>query len=404
MLDVEALRSEFPALSGSQIYLDGPAGTQVPSRVIAAIAETLTWSMSNIGGDFKSSRRSEATVTAARTAASDLLGGGPDEVVFGPNMTSLTFALSRALSEEWSPGDRILLSGLDHDANITPWARAAGLKGVEVDYARIGDDTSLDIDHLESLLTDRTQLVAVTACSNAFGSLVDAARISNAARRVGALSYVDAVHLAPHRFIDVAAVGCDFLVCSSYKFFGPHLGVLWGRRHHLERLPAFRVRSAPDSGPARWETGTAPFELLAGFTAAVDYLASIGWGGDRRGALEAAFREVGSYEDAMGNYFLGNLPQGVRVVGFQGMHGRVPTFALDVVGMSAPEVAKRLGEKEIAVWAGHHYAVEPMARLGFLDRGGLTRIGLTHLTTRDEIDAVLVALDSFKQNLGQSES
>jgi len=395
VLDVEALRSEFPALSGSQIYLDGPAGTQVPSRVIAAIAETLTRSMSNIGGDFKSSHRSEATVTAARAAASDLLGGRPEEVVFGPNMTSLTFALSRALSEEWSPGDRILLSSLDHDANITPWVRAAGLKGVEVDYARMADDTSLDVDHLESLLTDRTRLVAFTACSNAFGSLVDATRISAAARRVGALSYVDAVHLAPHRFIDVTAIGCDFLVCSSYKFFGPHLGLAWGRRHHLERLPAFKVRPAPDSSPARWETGTPPFELLAGFTAAVDYLASIGWGGDRRGALEAAFREVGGYEDEIGSYFLSNLPQRARVVGVHGMDGRVPTFALDVAGMSAPEVAKRLGEKKIAVWAGHYYAVEPMARLGFLDRGGLTRIGLMHLTTRDEIDSALAALASL---------
>lgn len=395
MLDVEALRSEFPALSGSQIYLDGPAGTQVPSRVIAAVTETLTRSMSNVGGEFTSSRRSEATVAAARTAASDLLGGTPEEAVFGPNMTSLTFALSRALSEDWRAGDQIILSGLDHDANVTPWVRVAAMKGADVDFARIDEDASLDIDHLEALITNRTRLVAVTACSNAFGTLVDVTRVAAAARRVGAVSYIDAVHLAPHRFIDVAAIGCDFLVCSSYKFFGPHLGLLWGKREHLERLPAFKVRPAPDVGPARWETGTPPFELLAGFTAAVDYLASIGWGGDRRGALESAFREIKSYEDEIGARFLGGFPDRMRVVGRPSMEGRVPTFAVEVEGMPAPEVTKRLGERKIAVWAGHYYAIEPMARLGFLDRGGLTRIGLLHLTTAAEVDTALEALESL---------
>jgi cysteine desulfurase family protein (TIGR01976 family) len=329
---------------------------------------------------------------AARIAASDFLGGQPDESVFGPNMTSLTFALSRALSEEWASGDHIVLSGLDHDANVTPWVRAAAAKGVEVDLARIGENATLDVDHLESLLTDRTKLVAVTACSNAFGSLVDVTRVAAAARRVGAKSYIDAVHLAPHRFIDVAAMGCDFLVCSSYKFFGPHLGILWGKREHLERLPAFKVRPAPDRGPGRWETGTHQFELLAGFTAAVDYLASMGWGGDRRGALEAAFREIADYEDKIGARFLRGLGDRAKVVGPQTMDGRVPTFAVEVEGMTAPEVAKRLGEKDIAVWAGHHYAVEPMARLGYLDRGGLARIGLLHLTTQTEVDAVLTVL------------
>lgn len=392
MLDVEALRSEFPALSGTQIFLDGPAGTQVPSRVIAAITETLTRSMSNVGGNFTASRRSEATVAAARAAASDLVGGTPEEVVFGQNMTSLTFSLSRALSEEWRSGDRIVLSGLDHDANVTPWVRVAATKGVEVDFARIDEEASLDLDHLESLITDRTRLVAVTACSNAFGSLVDVTRVAASARTVGAISYIDAVHLAPHRFIDVGAIGCDFLVCSSYKFFGPHLGLLWGKREHLERLPAFKVRPAPDRGPERWETGTPPFELLAGFTAAVDYLASIGWGGDRRGALEAAYREIKSHEDAVGDRFLRGLPNQVRVVGPQTMEGRVPTFAVDVEGLLAPEVAKRMGDRRIAVWSGHYYAVEPMARLGFLDRGGLTRVGLLHLTTEAEVDAALSGL------------
>ncbi len=346
MLDVEALRSEFPALTAAQIFVDGPAGTQVPGRVISAVSDALMRSMSNVGGDFASSRRSDTTVAAARTAASDLVGGRPDEVVFGPNMTSLTFAFSRSLAEEWKPGDRVVLSGLDHDANVTPWVRAAASVGAEVVFADVKDDATLDLDHMVSLIDERTRLVAVTACSNAFGSLVDVSRVTSAARQVGALTFVDAVHFAPHRFIDVNAIGCDFLVCSSYKFFGPHLGILWGRRHHLERLPAFKVRPAPDVGPARWETGTPPFELLAGFSAAVDYLASLGWGGDRRGALEAAFREIGAYEASLGRRFLDGLPDRVKVVGLTTSEGRVPTFSVDVNGLERGRSVQATGWPE----------------------------------------------------------
>ena len=392
MLDVEALRSEFPALSAAQVFVDGPAGTQVPSRVINAVSDALMRSMSNVGGDFASSRRSESTVAAARAAASDLVGGRPDEVVFGPNMTSLTFAFSRALAEEWKPGDRVVLSGLDHDANITPWVRAAASVGAETVFAGISDDATLDVDHMVSLIDERTRLVAVTACSNAFGSLVDVSRVTSAARQVGALTYVDAVHFAPHRFIDVNTIGCDFLVASSYKFFGPHLAVLWGKRPHLSRLPAFKVRPAPDVGPARWETGTPPFELLAGFSAAVDYLASLGWGGDRRGALEAAFREIAAYEASLARRFLDGLPDRVRVVGPTSPDSRVPTFSVEVDGLNAAEVSRQLGARRVAVWAGHYYAVEPMQRLGFLDRGGLTRVGFLHINTESEVDAVLTAL------------
>ena len=395
MLDVEALRSEFPALSSSQIFVDGPAGTQVPSRVINAVTDALMRSMSNVGGDFPSSRRSETTVAAARTAASDLLGGRPDEMVFGPNMTSLTFSFSRALAQDWKPGDRVVLSGHDHDANVTPWVRAAASVGAETVLADVNSDATLDVEHLVSLIDEQTRLVAVTACSNAFGSLVDLGPIIAAARRVGALTYVDAVHFAPHRFIDVNAIGCDFLVVSSYKFFGPHLGVLWARREHLDRLPAFKVRPAPDVGPARWETGTPPFELLAGFTAAVDYLASLGWGGHRRGALEAAFREISSYEASLGRRFLNGLPEGVRVVGPETPERRVPTFSIEVEGLAAAEVSKRLGGRRVAVWAGHHYALEPMMRLGYLDKGGLTRIGFLHLNTPAEVDAELAALSAL---------
>jgi cysteine desulfurase family protein (TIGR01976 family) len=367
--------------------------------VIAAVGEAMTRSMSNVGGPFAASHRSEALVAAARVAAADLLGGNAGEVAFGPSMTALTFSLSRALAEEWQPGDRILLSQLDHDANVTPWVRAVAGRGVEVDFVSVTPSATLDLEHLESLITERTRLVAVTGCSNAFGTLVDLRRVTAAARRVGAITYVDAVHLAPHRFIDVGFIGCDFLVCSSYKFFGPHLGVMWGRPEVAERLPAFKVRPAPEKGPGRWELGTGQFELLAGFTAAIDYLASIGWGGDRRGALEAAFGEIRSHEDEIGRRFLAGLPDRARVIGSPTMEGRVPTFAIDYEGLSAAEVARQLGAKGIAVWAGHYYALEPMASLGYLDRGGLTRIGLVHLTTATEVDRALEALSALQGNI-----
>ncbi|HKZ18849.1 MAG TPA: cysteine desulfurase-like protein [Acidimicrobiia bacterium] len=392
MLDVDELRNEFPAFAGPQIFLDGPAGTQTPRRVIEAVSGAMATSMSNVGGDFPSSYRSSDLVNIARQAGADLTGGSLEEIVFGANMTSLTFALSRALAEEWQEGDRIVLSALDHDANVTPWVLAARSRGVEIVFAELGADASLDLDHLESLIDDRTRLVAVTGCSNAFGSLVDVGRVAATAARVGALSYIDAVHLAPHRYLDVGAIGCDFLVCSAYKFFGPHLGILWGRRSHLSRLPAFKVRPAPDVGPARWETGTPPFELLAGFVAAVDYLASLGWGGDRRGALESAFREIREQESLLGERFLAGLGDNVTLVGPPSMEGRVSTFAVDLAGVPAPEVQKRLGELGIATWAGHYYAVEPMRRLGFLDRGGLVRIGFLHINTPAEVDAVLDGL------------
>ena len=393
MLDVEALRSEFPALAGDQIFLDGAAGTQVPNRVINAITAALSGSMSNVGGDFTTSRRTSETIAAARRAGADLVGGAPDEIVFGPNMTSITFALSRALAEGWKEGDRIVLTGLDHDANVTPWARAAAAKGVEVVYGDVRPDATLDLDHLESLIDSRTRLVAMTACSNAFGTLVDVARIGRAAHASGASLFVDAVHFAPHRAIDVERMGCDFLVCSTYKFFGPHLGMLWARRALLADLPVFKVRPAPDQGPSRWETVTPTFELLAGFEAAVDYLASIGWGGDRRGALESAFGEIREQEEALGNRFLAGLPARAKVVGLDSMDQRVPTFAVEVEGISATDVSRRLGERGIATWAGHFYAVEPMRRLGYAD--GLTRIGFLHINTEDEVDAVLESLTAL---------
>ncbi len=397
-LDVIALRNRFPAISasGAPAFLDGPAGTQVPEAVVEAIATALVSSASNVGGEFAASRASGRVVRDARRAAADFVGGSPSEIVFGPNMTSLTFAFSRAVANEWGSGDRIVLSQLDHDANVTPWVRAAEERGVEVRFARIDpDDVTLDLDHLESLVDARTRLVAVTACSNAFGSLVDVARVARAAHSVGALCFVDAVHLAPHQRIDAASLGVDALVCSAYKFFGPHVGILWGRRELLERLPAYRVRPAPSAPPGKFETGTPSFAMLAGVTAAIDHLASLGDGEDRAQRLDDAFALTNTHEAGLGRRFLAGLPSGVRVWGRPSMEGRVTTFAVSVGGRSAGEVASALGMRGINVWAGHYYAVEPMSALGLLESGGLVRIGFVNTSILEEVDMVNDALGSL---------
>ncbi len=397
-LDVIALRNRFPAISasGAPAFLDGPAGTQVPEAVVEAIATALVSSASNVGGEFAASRASGRVVRDARRAAADFVGGSPSEIVFGPNMTSLTFAFSRAVANEWGSGDRIVLSQLDHDANVTPWVRAAEERGVEVRFARIDpDDVTLDLDHLESLVDARTRLVAVTACSNAFGSLVDVARVARAAHSVGALCFVDAVHLAPHQRIDAASLGVDALVCSAYKFFGPHVGILWGRRELLERLPAYRVRPAPSAPPGKFETGTPSFAMLAGVTAAIDHLASLGDGEDRAQRLDDAFALTNTHEAGLGRRFLAGLPSGVRVWGRPSMEGRVTTFAVSVGMRSAGEVAAALGMRGINVWAGHYYAVEPMSALGLLESGGLVRIGFVNTSILEEVDMVNDALGSL---------
>lgn len=399
MLDVASLRALFPALAHTDelgrpyVFMDGPAGTQVPVTVIEAVARGLERAASNVGGPFPASVTSGEVVSEARAAAADLVGGASGEIVFGPNMTTLTFAFSRALSQQWSAGDRIVLSGLDHDANVSPWLRAAADRGVEVVFARIDPDrVSLDLDHLESLLDDRTRLVAVTGCSNAFGTRVDVERVASAAHRVGALCFVDAVHMTPHVRVDASALGVDFLVCSAYKFYGPHVGILWGRSDLLAQLDAYKVRPAPEDPPGRFETGTPSFGLLAGVTAAVDHIASLGVGSDRRRRLDDAYRIVGAHERAMGERFLAGLPDGVSVWGPPTMDGRVSTFAVSVEGHTADQVSHRLGERGIFTWPGHYYAVEPMRRLGLLDSGGLVRIGLVATTNEEEVDRLLSEL------------
>jgi cysteine desulfurase family protein (TIGR01976 family) len=394
-LDVVRLRRQFPALTSKDagqtpVFLDGPAGTQVHDSVVSAVGAALVDSASNVGGGFASSARSGETVAVARVAGADFLGGSPDEIVFGPNMTTLTFAFTRAVARTWSAGDRIVLSGLDHDANVTPWVMAAADRGVEVDFADIDpSDMSLDLDHLESLLTDRTRLVAVTGASNTFGTMVDVGRVAAAAHGVDALCFVDGVHLAPHVRIDVGTLGVDAIVCSAYKFFGPHVGSMWVRRELLAELEPYKVRPAPSDGPGKFETGTPSFALLAGYAAAIDYLASLGAGADRPSRLYSAFAQIRGWEETLGRRFLDGLGRKVALYGKPSMDGRVATFAIRVPGERPEATAARLAAHGVYVWAGHNYAIEPVTRAGLLEDGGVVRIGLLHTNTEGEVDRAL---------------
>jgi cysteine desulfurase family protein (TIGR01976 family) len=406
-LDISAVRSRFPALSRSEngrpvAYLDGPGGTQVPAEVIAAMSHRLQAGTSNIGGAFGASREADSVVAAAREAMADLLGGRPEEVVFGQNMTSLTFAVSRAMARSWGPGDEVVVTRLDHDANVTPWRLAASDRGATVRLVDFDPaDGTLDLAHLEQVLGPRTRLLAVTAASNALGTVPSVREAADLAHGAGALVYVDAVHYAPHRLVDVAALGADFLACSAYKFFGPHTGVLWGRSALLEALEAYKVVPAPDSGPGKWETGTQSFESLAGVAAAVDYLASLGRVGTRRQRLMVAYTAIREHETALTGRFLAGvagLPR-VRLYGqtdLSRLGERTPTFALEVAGLSAEAAASRLGDQGIHTWSGDYYAVGVMEHLGVASRGGLLRIGFVHYNTAEEVDRVLEALAGLK--------
>ncbi len=403
-LDSYSLREGFPGLSrqvaGRQAaYLDAPGGTQVHESVIEAMAGYLRAGGSNLGGAFATSELSERVVAEARSAMADLFGSGdPRTIVFGQNMTSLTFAVSRALARDWRPGDRIVVTRLDHDANVAPWRLAAAERGAVVDEWDIDPETTrLEVERLMPLLGDRTRLLAVTHSSNAFGTVVDLAAAVRAAHEVGALVYVDAVHFAPHGLLDMTGTGADFMVASAYKFYGPHIGVLCGRLEHLERLTAYKVRPAPNEPPDKWETGTQSFESLAGATAAVNYLASLGGDGSRRERLISAMELVDQHESFLGRRFLSGISRmkGVRLFGVDSMEGRVPTFAIDLAGKSPAEVAGELGRRGVFVWSGNYYAWEPMHRMGLEERGGLVRIGFVHINTAEEVDRVLDELSSL---------
>jgi cysteine desulfurase family protein (TIGR01976 family) len=374
--DVEAVRARFSALQQGLVFFDGPGGTQVPDEVIDAIAGYYRADNANLGGEFETSRRSERVVADARLAAASFLGCSPDEVAFGQNTTTLNFALTRALGRELHPGDEILCTRLDHDANVAPWLHLARDVGLEVRFAELTEECRIDLADLESKLSDRTRVVAFPWASNAVGTITEVERICGLAHDAGALAWVDAVQYAPHGPIDVAEVGADVLLCSPYKFCGPHLGLAFGRAELLERLDPYKVRPADDFPVGhRFETGTLAHELLAGFTAAVGYLASIGWEGPT------------AHERALGQRFLDGLPESCTLHGPPTMEGRLPTFAFTVAGRTPQEVAVQLGEAGIAVWHGNYYAVEVMGALGLED--GAVRVGIVHYNTAAEVDRLL---------------
>jgi cysteine desulfurase family protein (TIGR01976 family) len=378
--DVDAVRARFSALRAPTAFFDGPGGTQCPDSVIDAIAGYLRESNANLGGAFPTSVRSDALLDLAHITAASFLGCAADETIFGQNMTTLNFMLTRTLGRTLRAGDEILVTRLDHDGNVSPWLELARDLDLKVGFVDVHDDTTLDLQDLEWQLTERTRVVAFPLASNAVGTLVEARRVSELAHDAGALVWADAVHYAPHGPIDVAELSLDVLLCSPYKFFGPHLGLAFARAELLERWRPYKVRPAPTEVLGRrFETGTLAHELLAGFVAAVEYIDSLGWP-----AMQA-------HERALGERFLAGLPERCTLHGLPTMDGRVPTFAFTVEGHAPRAVAERLAEQEIAVWDGDYYAVEVMQRLGLAPEGAV-RAGLIHYNTATEIDRLLSAL------------
>lgn len=401
--DPQAVRPLFPALAEQvagrpAVFFDAPGGTQVPQAVIDAIGGYLAHSNANTHGAFATSRRTDAVIAAAHQAMADMLGCAPEETVFGPNMTTLTFALSRAIGRDLGPGDEIVVTRLDHDANVAPWKalaeRGVTIREVDVDV----EDCTLDMADLAAKINARTKLVALGYASNAVGTINDVRRAVELAHSVGALAFVDAVHYAPHGPIDVRALDCDFLACSVYKFFGPHIGCLYGKAAHLERLQPYKVRPASDESPDRWMTGTQSHEGLAGVVAAVDYLAGLsGPAASRREAIVSAMTTLSAYERRLSERLIGGLLS-IPGLTFYGIREperfaqRTPTVSIRLAGRTPRELAERLGDQGIFVWDGNYYALSLSERLGVEAGGGMVRIGLAHYNTADEIDRLLEAL------------
>jgi len=411
-LDIGWVRSQFPSLrltinGHPAAFLDAPAGTQVPQQVIDAVRDYLLNDNANTAGSFLTSRRTDAMLAAAHQAMADFLGCDRDEVFFGQNMTTLTFAFARAIGRELKPGDEIVTTTLDHDANVAPW-RALEENGVVVRQADIRpEDCTLNMDDLQQKITGRTKLVAAGYAANAVGTINNVAEIVRLARHAGAMCFIDAVHYAPHGPIDVRALDCDFLACSPYKFFGPHQGVMYGKREHLKRLRAYKVRPAPEYLPDRWETGTLSHEGIAGVAAAVDYIASIGRravpnlpetpGAGRREAVLAAYRVVREYEGGLTRKMITGLLE-IPGLTFYGISDparfdwRVPTVAIRLARAKPSKIASFLGDRGIFTWDGNYYAIHLTERLGLESDGGLLRIGLVHYNTAEEVERLLAAL------------
>jgi cysteine desulfurase family protein (TIGR01976 family) len=378
-LDVAAVRARYSALDRRLAFFDGPGGTQCPDEVIDAIAGYLQNSNANVGAPYETSRRTDELVTRSRERAASFLGCATEEVAFGPSMTALNFLLTRAFARTLRAGDEVVVTTLDHDANVSPWLELAHDLGIVVRVAGVTEDLELDYEDLARQVSERTRVVAFPVAANSVGTAPDVRRIVQLAHGAGALAWADAVHYAPHGPIDVGAWDVDVLICSPYKFFGPHLGIAVGRRELVESWRPYKVRPAADEPVGhRFELGTLPHELLAGFVGAVDYLDSIGWD-----AIQA-------HERALGERFLVGLPGGVELYGLATMAGRVPTFCFNVPGRSPEEVASLLAKRDLALWHGNYYALETMRYLGL--PAGAVRAGIVHYNNEDEVDRLLAAL------------
>ena len=381
LLDVAAVRARYAALDRRLAFFDGPGGTQCPDEVIDAISLYLRESNANIGAPYETSRRTDALVATAHERAGAFLGCEPGEVAFGQSMTALNFLLTRALARELEAGDEVLVTRLDHDANVAPWLALADDIGIVVEFVDVDDQLMLDLDDLAAKRSSRTCVVAFPAAANSVGTAPDIHRVVELAHEVGALAWVDAVHHGPHGPIDVAAWGCDVLICSPYKFFGPHMGMAFGREEVLRRWKPYKVRpSADEPVGRRFELGTCQHELLAGFVAAVDYIDSLGW------------EAITAHEYDLGTRFLAGLPGGVSLHGSQTMDGRVPTFCFSVPGRSAQSVAEHLAARDVAVWWGNYYALETIRRLGLDEDDGAVRAGIVHYNTAEEVDRLLAGV------------
>ena len=407
-LDLTYVRPQFPSLAKTvnghpAVFFDGPGGTQVPQRVIDAIANYLRHDNANTGGAYATSRRTDAMIAEARAAMADFLHCAADEVAFGPNMTTLTFAVSRALGRDLGPGDEIVLTRLDHDANFSPWLQMAEDRGVTVRIAEIHDNNcTLDLADLTSKINEKTKLVAVGYASNAVGTINPVKVIVKLAHAAGALTYIDAVHYGPHGLIDVAALNCDFLACSTYKFFGPHMGVLYGKGEHLQRLRPYKVRPLTENIPYRWEWGTLNHENIAGITACVEYLADLGRRvrpevTTRRAAIVAAYAAIHEHERALLVQMMSGLSKvpKLKIYGITEparFNDRCATFAVRVEGHTPLELATKLGERGFFTWDGNYYALNLTEHLDVEKSGGFLRIGLVHYNTAEEVDRFLLSL------------
>jgi cysteine desulfurase family protein (TIGR01976 family) len=406
-LDLAWIRAQFPSLSQTVgdrpiVFFDGPGGTQIPQSAIDAVSHYFLTSNANLHGAFATSARTDALVDNARSAVADFLNCDADEIVFGANMTTLTFAISRSIGRTLQPGDEIIVTALDHDANVAPWLALAE-RGIIVRTVDIHpEDCTLDLADFERQLSDRTKLVAIGYASNAVGTINDVEKIVQLAHSVGAWVFVDAVHYAPHGVMDVRSLDCDFLACSAYKFFAPHIGILYAKRKYLQHLQPYKARPAPEEIPSRWETGTQSFESMAGLVATIDYLAELGRRiapevSNRRDALVTAMTAIQTEERSLSHALISKLQQipGVVIYGITDSNQfewRTPTLGIRVKGFTPRELAKALGDRGICTWNGNFYALNLTQRLGIESSGGLLRIGLVHYNTAEEIQYLLDTL------------